>query len=139
MTDMTVLGFDFGMKRIGVAIGHTVTQAARPLSVLAARDGVPSWPAIDALIKHWRPGQLVLGVPWDKTGGKQTITYAAMKFGQRLASRYQLPVAYEDERFSSCEARCRPQGRITTDSVAAQVIVEAFLQGTSFFSDNSAD
>ena len=86
--DFTVLGFDFGLKHIGVAVGQTVTGAARPLDSLKANRGEPEWAAITALIHHWQPKALIVGIPLSIDGHEQSITRAARKFAAELEQRY---------------------------------------------------
>lgn len=126
-----VLGFDYGTKRIGVAIGQSLTGAARPLEVLHARDDVPDWEAITRLIRTWQPTSLVVGLPIDMDGSEQDVTARARRFSRQLKGRYNLTVHLMDERLSSIEAasRLREQGKPTNkrDAMAAQVILESWL------------
>lgn len=130
----TVLGFDFGMKKTGVAIGQTITKTARPLSIIAMKDGIPDWALIEALINTWKADALIVGIPLNMDRTEQPITHAARKFARRLAHRFKLPVFEMDERLSTIEAKSRlfEQGAKaeelrTADSVAAQVILEGWL------------
>ena len=133
----TVLGFDYGLRRIGVAVGETLTGTARPLAVIAAGRG-PDWPALDRLIAEWRPDALVVGIPYNLDGSPHAMTRAAERFARRLAARYRLPVHRVDERLSTAAAReairaARAEGRLrrgsrgARDRVAAQVVLEAWL------------
>jgi putative Holliday junction resolvase len=131
----TLLGFDFGKKRIGVAIGQEVTGTARELAVLTSRDERPDWEGITALIAQWRPDALVVGIPVHMDGTEQELTLAARRFGNRLAGRYNLPVYPVDERLSSYEAEQSlieqfgsryDKGDI--DKRAAQLILQSWLQ-----------
>ena len=78
----TILGFDFGLKRIGVAVGQTVTQSARPLTILNAKQGVPDWLEIKKLILEWGVNALIVGLPLNMDGTEQPITARAREFGQ---------------------------------------------------------
>lgn len=100
-----ILGFDFGMKYIGVASGQLVTKTATPLTALKATDGIPNWDEIAALINDWRPTDLVVGLPLNMDGTSQHITLCAKKFANRLRQKYKLPVHLEDERLSTWEAK----------------------------------
>lgn len=130
-----VLGFDFGTKRIGVAVGQTVTQSARPLETLQANQGIPQWEKLDKLIKAWQPDALIIGIPLNMDGTEQPLTLAAQAFSNALNSRYQLPVYGVDERLSTKDARERlfQQGGYKAlqngqvDSVAAQLILQNWL------------
>lgn len=131
-----LLGFDFGMKRIGVAVGQTVTQSARPLVTLKANQGVPQWELVDKLIKSWQPDALIVGIPLNMDGTEQPLTEVAREFSQSLQKRYELPVYGMDERLSTKDARERlfnqggykalQEGQV--DSVAAQLILENWLR-----------
>ncbi|HEB58077.1 MAG TPA: Holliday junction resolvase RuvX [Gammaproteobacteria bacterium] len=127
----TVLGFDFGTRRIGVAIGQTLTQSARPLTTLRARDGQPDWQEVNRLLAEWRPDALVVGLPVHMDGSEHERTQAARRFGNRLHGRFQLPVIWMDERLTSDEAerRLREEGGDAdeVDAVAAQLIVQSWL------------
>lgn len=105
---MTILlGFDFGMKHIGVAIGQTITQTASPLTTLAAVDGVPNFEEIQKLLTSWKPDIIVVGIPLNMDGTVQPITFCARGFVRRLAAQTQLPIVEVDERLSTFEARQR--------------------------------
>src|SRR3990167_7767567 len=127
-----LFGFDFGTKRIGVAIGQTLTQTARPLDTLAAKNGVPDWRALNKLIQKWRPDALVVGIPLNIDGSDQPISEQARQFAFTLNQRYQLPVHEADERLTTKDARERlfqeggykalQDGQV--DQVAAQLILQ---------------
>jgi putative Holliday junction resolvase len=130
-----LLGFDFGMKRIGTAVGQTVTQTARPLETIKAKQGIPQWDRVDKLIKTWQPDALVVGIPLNMDGTTQPLTLNAEQFADSLRERYQLPVYRIDERLSTKDARERlfreggykalQDGQV--DSVAAQLILQNWL------------
>lgn len=121
MSDEVVLGFDFGARRIGVAIGNTVSRRARPLAVIDARDSAARWCAITQLIGEWSPTRLIVGVPRHADGTPHEMTARCEKFARQLAGRYGLPVATVDERFSSAVVE---GGR---DDAAAAVILQQYL------------
>jgi len=100
----TVLGFDYGLRRIGVAVGNVVTSTAEPLLTLRATDGRPDWDALDRCIAGWRPGLAVVGVPYNMDGSPGDLTEPALRFAQALRSRHGLEVVAVDERLSSREA-----------------------------------
>ncbi len=130
----TVLGFDYGLRFIGVAVGQTLTAGARELITLRSRDQRPDWEGISRLIEEWRPVALVVGLPLDREGGEQELTHRARRFGNQLRGRYNLPVYMEDERFTSLEAsgllmeehgsRYRKED---VDRLAARIILQAWL------------
>jgi putative holliday junction resolvase len=130
-----LLGFDFGMKRIGVAVGQTVTQSATPLGVVKAKQGMPDWTALTKFVKTWHPEALIVGIPLNMDGTEQPLTAAAKLFADRLQERYQLPVYGMDERLTSVEAKSRlfSEGgykalqKTSVDSIAAQLILQNWL------------
>lgn len=133
-----VLGFDVGARRIGVAVGNTVSGTARPIAMVAARDDGPDWDAVAALVREWRPDRLVVGEPLTLDGETQLATHMARRFAREAAARFALPVDLIDERSSSREAErrfahARREGRArrrdaqTLDALAAQIIVERWL------------
>jgi putative pre-16S rRNA nuclease len=136
-----VLAFDFGLKRIGMAAGDTLTgrAAPRPAAAMLARG--PEWTAIDREVRELAPRWLVVGIPYNAEGGAGRLTAAARRFGSALRERYGLEVEYVDERWSSLEAgaalrRGRAEGSRTrrvrhehVDSAAAAVILERWLAG----------
>lgn len=132
-----VLGFDFGLRRIGVASGNTVTGTARALTTVH-HQGAP-WPALQRLIHEWHPGRVIIGLPLLADGSDSDISRAARAFGQELAQRNPgLALEFQDERHTSvmadsrfAEARRSGQARrkdaANLDSVAAALIVESWL------------
>lgn len=129
----TLLGFDFGTKRIGVAVGQELTGSARALETLNSPDGGPDWAGISRLIEQWQPAALVLGLPLNLDGSDHEITRLVRRFGNRLRGRYNLPVYTIDERLSSTEAELllAEKGRFDkadVDKVAAQVILQSWLE-----------
>ncbi|HET8819505.1 MAG TPA: Holliday junction resolvase RuvX [Xanthomonadaceae bacterium] len=136
--DGTVLGFDVGMRRIGVAVGSAYGTGARALAVIDVHAHGPDWAEIDRLNKEWRPDGMVVGDPMTLGGGDQPIRRRAHAFASELSVRYAVPVVLVDERASSIEAAQRfaadrAQGRrrrrdaAALDAVAAAVIVERWL------------
>ena len=135
------LGFDFGTRRIGVAVGNAITGRAQALCAVVNRD-TPDWTTIAAAIKEWRPAALIVGLPLADDGGDQAMTVNARGFMDALAERFALPVHAVDERFSTIEAAGRLRAarasgsrgkRLTkgdADAMAAQVILESWLAGS---------
>jgi len=129
----TLLGFDFGTRRIGVAVGQTVTGTARPLSTLHSQNGGVDWAAVTELIREWQPEALVVGLPVHMDGTEHELTARARRFGNRLAGRYNLRVFFVDERLSSDEAErlLATEGhkgdKGAVDRVAAQLILQSWL------------
>jgi putative Holliday junction resolvase len=124
----TLLCFDFGTKRIGVAVGQTLTDTATPLEIITVRNNRPDWERIGALIGQWQPQALIVGSPLNMDGRRQPIGGGADAFARKLQGRYRLPVLRADERLSTVEARTRQRNSDAVDHVAAQVILEGWLQ-----------
>ena len=136
--DGTVLGFDVGAKRIGVAVGSAFGSGARALAVIDVHGSTPDWSAIDKLNTEWRPDGMVVGDPMTLEGGDQPIRKRAHAFARELLARYGMPVVLVDERSSSVEAaqrfaldraegRRRRRDAAALDAVAAAVIIERWL------------
>lgn len=131
-----VMGFDYGLRRIGVAVGQTVTGTASPLTPLPAREGIPDWLLVGALLGDWQPKIVVVGEPLNMDGSVSEMVLRARKFARRIHGRFGIQVAMADERLSSFEAkgwvkeRCGWQdfGDFAADSLAASLIVEQWLQ-----------
>lgn len=127
------LGFDFGTKHIGVAVGQSITESAQALCRLKAKDGVPDWKEIDELVETWKPNALIIGLPLNMDGSDSDMSTRARKFSNRLADRYQLPCHLMDERLSSREVKSKlfEAGKKNTrqeiDSLAAAVILENWM------------
>ena len=130
----TILAFDFGLKRIGVAVGQTRTLSASPLQTLTVKLK-PDWKTIAGLIETWAPDALVVGLPLNMDGSEQEMTHEARRFGRQLEGRFKIPVHLVDERLSTREAmdRLGTQGRAgdDADAVAAQVILEDWFASES--------
>ena len=136
----TVLAFDFGLKRIGIAAGDTLTGAARPRPAALVRQGIPDWERIAREISSLVPQRLVVGAPYNADGSAGTLAPAARGFAGELKRRFGLPVSMIDERWSSLEATAALKARRATgerrrvshadiDSAAAAVILERSLAG----------
>lgn len=134
-------GFDVGSRLTGVAIGNAFTASARALATLAIHDGDPDWNRLDALLREWQPGTLVVGLPLTLDGGEQAASRRARQFATSLQQRYGLPVVLVDERHSSQEAAHRfasaraaglkrRRDAASIDAEAAAVILERWLGDT---------
>ncbi len=132
----TILGFDFGTKSIGVAIGQMVTGTASPLDALKARDGIPNWDQLQHIFDQWQPDIAVVGLPLNMDGSNQQVTFQAKKFANRLNARYRVKVETVDERLTTADARSQlfemggfkklDKGKV--DSVSACLIVESWME-----------
>ena len=123
-----VLGFDFGLARIGVAVGHEALGSARELAVVPARHGSPDWAQVAALLAEWRPDLLLVGLPLAEENGAETsMAASARRFARRLQGRFGLDCALQDERLTTVAARSEQLARGgagAVDSIAARLIVE---------------
>ncbi len=129
-----LLGFDYGKKRIGVAVGQTLTRTATPLTTITVHNGRPDWETITRLLAEWKPLALVVGHPCNMDGSEHELTKAARRFGNQLAGRYNLPVHSVDERLTSFEAEMElrsegRRGKQAIDPVAARLILQTWLDG----------
>jgi putative Holliday junction resolvase len=129
----TLLGFDHGEKRIGVAVGQCLTHTASSITTLKAANGQPDWNMVTRLIEEWRPDALVVGHPLRSDGSKSASTEAAERFARRLEGRYHLPVHLMDERLSSATAedllasRGKTGDKAAVDALAARIILQHWL------------
>jgi len=122
-----LLCFDYGEKRIGVAVGQHVTATATALEIVAVRHGRPDWERIETLVREWQPQALVVGNPLNLDGTRQPCTDAADRFARKLAGRFRIPVHRADERLTTFAARRQVPGRVKVDAEAAKVILESWL------------
>lgn len=126
MTATTVVAVDFGLRRMGLAAGQTVTGTANPIGSIGANDGTPNWAEFDTAIEGWRPDYLVVGLPLNMDGTESDMSGRARRFAQRLEQRYSIRVELTDERLTSREARSiEPDG--DGHAVAARLIAETWL------------
>ena len=134
----TILSFDFGLRRIGVAVGQSLTGTASALETIENPSGDINWSAIEALLADWKPEAIVVGIPLSEAGEEQAITRAARSFAGKLADKYRLPVHHADERYTSLAAesrfrdhrrtgQLRRKNRGKLDAVAAKLILEQWF------------
>lgn len=136
MDSKTVLGFDFGTKSIGIAIGQSLTASARPLISIKAEDGIPRWEQIGELIAEWKPDFIVVGLPLNMDGTEQELTKRAKKFGNRIRGRFEINVEFQDERLTTADAKARlfdmggykalTKGQV--DAMSAVLITESYFE-----------
>ena len=133
----TVMAFDFGEKRIGVATGETMLKVAHPLTTINAEVNEVKFSQIEKLIQEWRPALLVVGLPMHMDGESHLLTHLSKKFAQRLEGRFNLAVVMVDERLSSVEAAQNlstagvkgTKQKAMLDAVAAQSILQSYFDG----------
>ncbi len=139
----TILCFDFGLVRTGVAIGNTITKTAAPECTLISKNNKPDWDNITRLINTWKPSQLVVGLPADLDGSDSPLKPAITRFCNQLNGRYNLPVAQENEQFTSIEAaqrlkETRQRGRKKKiskediDQISATIILENYFNNIRY-------
>jgi len=148
-----ILGLDYGLRRIGVAVGNPATATAQPLTAVAAFDGEPDWRALQKHFDAWRPAKLAVGLPLHMDGGESGMSRRARAFGRNAAARFELPVVFVDERLTTRAAEELLQAEATAtattatgrgrrmpgnlaarrekqrDCIAAQLIVQSYLDG----------
>lgn len=131
----SLMGFDYGTRKIGVAAGQALTGSATPLEAIACRNGRPDWARIEEVLNEWRPELLVVGLPLNMDGSESESSRKARRFARQLAGRFELPARMVDERLSTREARERlgpaarkgPDPRV--DSLAAVLLIESCFAG----------
>jgi len=130
----TLLGFDFGTRRLGVAVGETETRIAHPLTGIDSEANERRFALVEKLVADWKPTGFIVGRPRHADGGEHPVAKLAEKFARRLAGRFNLPVAFVDETLSSAEAQgqlreqhARVGARCDIDALAAAVILQSYL------------
>ena len=135
-----IMGFDYGTRKIGIAVGQLITKTANPIAIISARDGVPDWSEIEKLILEWQPTQLVVGLPLNMDETESEMAQRSLKFARRLTGRFNIPHDTIDERLTSREARSIHESHSSTqrgpagrsrdeiDDIAAQIILESWLK-----------
>jgi putative Holliday junction resolvase len=132
----TIIGFDFGKKYIGVAVGQELTGSASPLGSVKANDGIPHWDNLAAYLKEWKPDFIVVGLPLNMDGSEQQLTLDAKKFGQRIEGRFGLKVEFQDERLTTADAKeqlfsrggYRNLKKDNIDAESARLIIESYFE-----------
>lgn len=120
--NQTILAFDYGEKRIGVAVGNAITKTAEPLTILQEKNQDERWKAIEQVIQEWQADLLVVGLPTHPDGAPHEMTQKAKRFGNQLNGRFQKQVVWIDERYTSAAV----EGG--NDALAAQLILQQYLQ-----------
>ncbi|WP_455365406.1 Holliday junction resolvase RuvX [Kaarinaea lacus] len=150
----TILAFDFGTKRIGVAVGQELTKTATPLITLNYLSNNIDWDTINHLINEWRPDAFVVGIPLNADGSEHAVSRAAKQFGNQLQARYNLSTYWMDERLTSAEAESmiagnrnsgkrktmsRSKAKAEVDKTAAKLILESWFNQQSEIQDKSGE
>ena len=121
----TIFAFDFGVKRIGVAMGNTMLRQAEPLKVIQAEDNASRFADIQKLLDEWKPARLVVGLPMHPDGNEHEMTARARRFANQLHGRFNLPVELVDERYSSAVIHAK-RGEVIDDRAAAIILQQYF-------------
>ncbi|AGG32817.1 Holliday junction resolvase YqgF [beta proteobacterium CB] len=125
--ELTIMAFDYGTRRIGIAVGNTLTKAGQPLKMIAEPSEDVRFRAIQVLIKEWQPNQLVVGMPCHPDGTEHEMSAKARRFGNQLHGRFQLPVDWVDERYTSAVLEGDPDMRDNLDAESAALILEQYF------------
>ncbi|WP_322995632.1 Holliday junction resolvase RuvX [Castellaniella sp.] len=127
MSEETLLAFDFGLKKIGVALGNTLTAQARPLCILTPGTRDQRFSQVAALLEAWQPDRVVVGLPLTLDGGEQLASQHSRRFAHQLEGRFHVQVVLVDERGSSREAQQILGTNAPDDAMAAAVILQRYL------------
>lgn len=126
------MAFDFGLKRIGLAVGQTLTKTAQPVHIFKADGGIPNWDTVSKYVNQWAPDVLVVGLPLNMDGTESEMSLLAKNFADKLRKRFLLPVKTFDERLSTFDAKgeaaeeyAKPD--MYVDAIAAKLILESWL------------
>ena len=126
------MAFDFGLKRIGLAVGQTLTKTAQPVHIFKADNGVPNWDTVSKYVNQWAPDVLVVGLPLNMDGTESEMSLLAKNFADKLRKRFVLPVKTFDERLSTFDAKgeaaeeyAKPD--MYVDAIAAKLILESWF------------
>ncbi len=125
--ELTIMAFDYGTRRIGVAVGNTLTQMGQPLKTIAESSSDISFKAIESLLKEWQPNRLVVGIPRHPDGAEHEMSAKARRFGNQLQGRFKLPVDWVDERYTSAVLEGDVNMRDNLDAQSAALILEQYF------------
>jgi putative holliday junction resolvase len=125
--DLTIMAFDYGTRRIGVAVGNTLTRLGQPISTIAESSSDAYFQKIAALLKEWSPNRLVVGLPNHPDGTPHEMSIKARRFGNQLNGRFQIPVDWVDERYTSAVLESDPKMRDNLDAQSAALILEQYF------------
>jgi putative Holliday junction resolvase len=123
----TVMAFDYGTKRIGVAVGNSLTQLGQPLKTIIEASSDACFKVIEELLREWQPSRLVVGIPYHPDGTEHEMSAKARRFGNQLHGRFLLPVDWVDERYSSAVLGDSPDMRDNLDAHSAALILEQYF------------
>jgi putative Holliday junction resolvase len=132
MSAITVMAFDYGARRVGVAVGNSFTQAGQALKTISSANIDALFQEIQTLVNEWQPHQLVVGRPVHPDGVEHEMTAKATRFGNQLHGRLNLPVVWVDERYTSAILESDPQMRDNLDAHSAALILEQYFAELPF-------
>ncbi len=124
---LTILSFDYGTRRVGVAVGNSISKSGQALKTIAAPTSDALFEAIESLLKEWQPDQLVVGKPTHPDGTPHEMTSKATRFGNQLHGRFHLPVVWVDERYTSAVLEGDPEMYDNLDAHSAVLILEQYF------------
>ncbi|MDA0788984.1 MAG: Holliday junction resolvase RuvX [Proteobacteria bacterium] len=125
-----VMAFDYGMKKIGIAVGQHVTKTATPIAIIRASNGVPDWTRVEQLVGEWQPELFIVGLPLNMDGSESEMARRAARFARKLNGRFGIRVDTMDERLTTFEARQRSKQDGEVDDRAAAEILESWFRSS---------
>ena len=131
--ELTVMAFDFGTRRIGVAVGNTLTCLGQPIKTIPESSADTAFKVIERLLKEWQPNCLVVGLPCHPDGAEHEMSAKARRFGNQLHGRFHLPVEWVDERYTSAVLEGDPNMRDNLDAESAALILEQYFLEKNWF------
>ena len=124
---ITVMAFDYGTRRVGVAVGNSVSNSGQALKMIAAPNSDAMFGEIEDLLKEWQPDRLIVGIPVHPDGAEHEMTAKARRFGNQLNGRFHLPIEWVDERYSSAVLEDDPRMQDNLDAHSAALILEQYF------------
>jgi putative holliday junction resolvase len=124
---ITVMAFDYGTRRVGVAVGNSVSKSGQALKMIAAPNSDAMFGEIEDLLKEWQPDRLIVGIPVHPDGAEHEMTAKARRFGNQLNGRFHLPIEWVDERYSSAVLEDDPRMQDNLDAHSAALILEQYF------------
>ena len=134
---ITVMAFDYGTRRVGVAVGNSVSNSGQALKMIAAPNSDAMFGEIEDLLKEWQPDRLIVGVPVYPDGTEHEMTAKARRFGNQLNGRFQLPIEWVDERYTSVVLEDDPRMQDNLDAHSAALILEQYFAESALSSKDS--
>ena len=125
--ELTVMAFDYGTRRIGIAVGNTMTRIGQPIQIISESSDDARFKVIEGLLKEWQPDRLVVGLPCHPDGTVHEMTAKAKRFGNQLLGRFHLPVDWVDERYTSAVLEGDAKMRDNLDAQSAALILEQYF------------